>query len=226
MDGDCLDLDAAVLRAAEQLWDYHCLADDPVVMDWIIGLGSYDLRVADHCAGLYLSRMGSKVVFTGNLGNWTDQLFDEPEAKIFRRRAEHLGVPTQNILVEPAATNIGENLSRTRDLIESHASGFCSAIVVTKGNTLRRVRATAEKVWPELNLCLDCPTRQWRQAVSEGWTRKALIHEMVGDLQRVLIYPGLGFQSFQTVPSKILAAYHLLVDRGFDQHLMSEHPLA
>jgi uncharacterized SAM-binding protein YcdF (DUF218 family) len=183
------------------------------------------LRVADRCAQLYADRVAPKIVFTGDRGNWTEQMFDEPEAEIFARRAQAQGVPAADLLIESTATNIGQNLQRTRDLLMRLGHAPASAIVVTKGNTLRRVRATVEKVWPDLALTLACPTCDWSQAPAQGWSRNALIHEMVGDLQRILIYPALGFQVTQSVPLETLAAYHLLVKLGFDQHLMSDQPL-
>jgi hypothetical protein len=48
-------MDGAVIDLAQQLWNYLCL-DLPVEKaDCIVGLGSYDLRVADRCAELYTS---------------------------------------------------------------------------------------------------------------------------------------------------------------------------
>jgi hypothetical protein len=43
-----------ILVAAEQLWSYHSIYDPPRPVDLIVGLGSYDLRVADRCAELYV----------------------------------------------------------------------------------------------------------------------------------------------------------------------------
>jgi hypothetical protein len=42
---------------------------------------------------------------------------------------------------------------------------------------------------------------------------------MVGDLQRIKLYPGLGFQVYQEIPGDIWQAYNQLVDLGFDEHL-------
>ena len=42
----------SVLQAARTLWDYHLIYDPLSEADLIIGLGSYDLRVADHCVHL------------------------------------------------------------------------------------------------------------------------------------------------------------------------------
>ena len=41
------------LDLAQILWDYHRIEDSPVKSDLILGLGSYDKRVADHAADLH-----------------------------------------------------------------------------------------------------------------------------------------------------------------------------
>ena len=43
---------------------------------------------------------------------------------------------------------------------------------------------------------------------------------MVGDLQRIKVYPGKGFQIHQEIPEDVWDAYEQLVRLGFDQHLI------
>ena len=43
---------------------------------------------------------------------------------------------------------------------------------------------------------------------------------MVGDLQRILIYPARGFQIPQDVPEDVLDAYRQLVTAGYDKYLV------
>ena len=59
------------LNLAEVLWDYHHLEGPLEKSDCIVGLGSYDLRVADRCTDLYLEQWAPVIIFSGNLGNWT-----------------------------------------------------------------------------------------------------------------------------------------------------------
>ncbi len=46
-----------------------------------------------------------------------------------------------------------------------------------------------------------------------------VINVMVGDLQRIKIYPAKGFQIYQEIPDTIWQAYERLVELGFDKHL-------
>ena len=50
-----------------------------------------------------------------------------------------------------------------------------------------------------------------------GW--HDLICEMVGDVQRMIDYPGLGFQVAQRIPATVVSACQALRDRGFDNPL-------
>ncbi|HCH73168.1 MAG TPA: YdcF family protein, partial [Ochrobactrum sp.] len=49
-----------------------------------------------------------------------------------------------------------------------------------------------------------------------------LVHEMTGDLQRILEYPAKGYQIAQAVPLEVMEAYDFLIAQGFDGHPVSE----
>ena len=88
-------LDRKILLAAITLWDYHLKLDKLTLSKFprvILGLGSYDLRVAKYAADLYLQNYASKVIFSGNAGNWTIGRWDKSEAEIFKEHAISYGV--------------------------------------------------------------------------------------------------------------------------------------
>ncbi len=43
---------------------------------------------------------------------------------------------------------------------------------------------------------------------------------MVGDLQRIRLYPAMGFQIEQDIPEDVWNAFEELVRSGFDAHLI------
>jgi hypothetical protein len=43
---------------------------------------------------------------------------------------------------------------------------------------------------------------------------------MVGDLQRIKIYPGRGYQIAQDIPDKVWSAFEELVRAGYDKYLI------
>jgi len=203
---------------AETLWEYHRYFVPAERADVIIGLGSYDLRVADRCAELFYAGVSSRIVFTGALGNWTREKWDRPEAEIFAERAVENGVPQDSIFREAEATNIGANISLTRQLLERQGLKVQKIVVVTKPNTIRRAFATASKVWPEVECYTDCPQFSFREQPTAEHSFEALVNEMVGDIERIQKYPEMGFQIPQDIPEEILAACASLIEAGYDRH--------
>ncbi len=43
---------------------------------------------------------------------------------------------------------------------------------------------------------------------------------MVGDLQRIKVYPEKEFQIYQEIPEDVWAAYEVLIRVGYDKHLI------
>ncbi|KAB2763115.1 YdcF family protein [Brucella anthropi] len=210
---------ASILTAAKVLWDYHCIYDPLETADVIIGLGSYDPRVAERAADLFLAGMATWLVFTGKSGHWTDRLYKASEAEAFAEIAIRRGVPEEAITIEPNATNIGENIRFSRERL---APGAISAILVTKPQTQRRVLATAARQWPEARASITAPLVSFEDQPTADHPVEMLISEMTGDLQRILEYPARGYQIAQAVPLEVMEAYDFLIAQGFDGHPVSE----
>ncbi len=198
---------ASVLAAARILWDYHA--------DFIIGLGSYDPRVAERAADLYHEGLAPKLLFTGKSGNWTAGLYRTSEAEAFAEIAIRRGVPREIVFTETNATNLGENVRFSRDML---VSGPVSVIFVTKPQTQRRVLATAAQQWPEARAAVTAPLVAFEDQPTATYPMEKLIHEMTGDLERILTYPAKGFQIAQAVPLDVMEAYDFLIAQGFDGH--------
>ncbi|MCY0153150.1 YdcF family protein [Hoeflea alexandrii] len=109
----------SVMDYAQALWDYHNTGTSLEQADVIVGLGSYDLRVADRCAELYAEGWAPLVIFTGASGNWTSGKLAGSEAQAFSDRAIALGVPQHAVRLEETATNISENIR----FVRAHAPG-------------------------------------------------------------------------------------------------------
>jgi DUF218 domain len=208
------------LDLAQILWDYHHLNGPLEKSDCIVGLGSYDLRVAERCADLYHDRWAPLIVFSGQLGNWTKRMWDRSEAEIFAEHAVARGVPADKIKLETKSTNIGENVRFTRELLQAHGVLARSITMVSKPSTERRMWATCQKIWPEMRIFFTSPQLDFAEQ-SRGGIQEGLIHEMVGDIQRMKAYPALGFQIPQEIPAGVWDAYEKLVSMGFDKHLIS-----
>lgn len=202
------------------LWEYHRVVGTLAPADVIVGLGSYDLRVAHWCAELLKQKLAPLLVFTGSHGNWTRGRWSKSEAEVFADEAVAHGASREQILLETKATNIGENLRFTKALLAELGLSPSRVIVVTKPQTLRRVVASAPIFWPEATVITSCPDQAFAEQPTTEHSLNDLIHEMVGDVQRMLEYPGLGYQVAQETPRAVLAAYEELKARGFTRHLL------
>ncbi|MDF5758174.1 YdcF family protein [Spongiactinospora sp. TRM90649] len=209
------------LRAdVETLWDYHDMHHTLRPSDVGIGLGSHDLGVATCAADLYRQGMFPRIVFTGANAPTTVSRFPRGEAVHYKERAVELGVPVGAVLVEPRATNTGENFSYTRDLLAEQGIAVTSAILISRPYQQRRAYATCRKVWPELEvLCASLPLSLDDYVASIGDVDR-VINMLVGDTQRITEYAARGFAIEQPYPDQVDAAYRGLIAAGFTSRLL------
>ena len=88
---DSGDVPPADLALAEILWDWQAAHEEPAPADAALGLGSYDIRVADRGVELFRAGLVRLVCFSGASGNFTEGRFPHGEARAF---AERLLLPT------------------------------------------------------------------------------------------------------------------------------------
>lgn len=206
--------------SAKILWNYHHVSHTLQKSDCILVLGSHDTRVAERGAELYLEGFAPLLIFSGGLGNFTEGLWDEPEADKFAKIAISMGVPESAILIENKSTNTGENIKFTQKLLAEKGLDPDSFIVVQKPYMERRSYATFMQHWPEKALIVTSPQISFDDYPNVEIPLEKVIHILVGDLQRLKEYPQKGFMVYQEIPAEIWAAYEGLVDRGYTGHMM------
>ena len=207
---------------AQILWDYNNIQQPLTPADAILVLGSNDIRVAHHGAELFLKGYAPIIIFSGGFGVLTEDRFAKPEAEIFADEALHLGVPADKIYIENKSTNTGENIIFTRDLLDLKHILADSFIVVQKPYMLRRTLATFSKQWPEKSCSVSSFDISYAEYPNADIPRDLLINIMVGDTQRIKMYPAKGFQIPQDMPDEVWEAWEELVKRGFDKHLIRD----
>jgi len=208
-----------VLADARKLWDYHHLNHIPEKTDVILALGSHDLRVADRAAELYLQGWAPILIFSGGLGNLTAGVWTDPEANKFARIALDKGVPAEAIFIENQSTNTGENILFTQRLLQEKGLDPQSFLLVQKPYMEKRSYATFKKHWPDKDLIVPSPQIALEDYPNDEIPMERVINIMVGDLQRIRIYPEKGFQIPMDIPGDVWAAYQRLVAAGFNKHL-------
>ena len=192
---------------AKIIWNYHLMHHELVKADCILALGSRDTRVAERAADLYLADWAPYILFSGGFGDTTKISFTKPEAEVFADVAVKKGVPLEKIIIENKSSNTGENIIFSKNLVEKKGYNFNSFILVQKPYMERRAYATFKKVWPEKDFIVTSPQISFEQYPTEKLPIDLIINIMVGELQRIKIYPKKDFQIVQDIPSDILDPY-------------------
>lgn len=219
-------MDQQTFALAETIWNYHLMKHQVAKADAILVLCSHDERVAERGAQLFLEGWAPLIIFSGGRGAITKTLWDEPEAERFARIATGLNVPREKILIEKKSTNTGENVQFTRKLLEERGLDPQKFIVVQKPYMERRAFATFLRYWPEKQFVVTSPQVSFRDYLAEYSNRSLsaadVIGIMVGDLQRIKLYPALGYQIAQEIPDEVWSAFEGLVRAGFDKYLINQ----
>lgn len=212
-----------VLELARVLWDYHTIRPQlPRAVDLLLVTGSHDDRVAECGAQLYKRIDVKFVVASGGFGKITATTHAEPEAERFKRIMEMNGVPSDTVLTEVTASNTGDNVTRTRSLLEEKGVEAKTAVIVSKPYMSRRALATAQKQWPEPTWWVASPEIEFDHYPTEDVPEQRMIELMVGDLQRIKLYGDRGFQTPQEIPDHVWTAYEKLIELGYDRQVIKE----
>ncbi len=217
-------LDSETLALAKRIWEYHHVNHLLQQSDCIMVLGSHDTRVAERGAELFLEGYAPWIAFSGGLGRLTEGVFAEPEADLFANIAQKMGVPASQILIENRSTNTGQNIAMTHALLKQRNIAVQKMILVQKPYMERRALATFQKQWPgpEIDIRVTSPQIAFEDYPNADISLEDVIHIMIGDLQRIRIYPAKGFQTYQEIPANVWQAYEQLVAKGFTHHLSTE----
>ncbi len=212
------DVDEQLRADAEVLWHYHHLRHEPRRTDVGIGLGSHDLGVAGYVAELYHAGRFPLVVFTGANAPTTVGMFPRGEAVHFGEHARALGVPATAIRLETRATNTGENITFTRDLLRDH--DIREVTLVSRPYQQRRAYATCRKLWPEVDVVCAAKPQTLDEYLHTIADDDRVINMLVGDTQRITAYAERGFAIPQPLPATVRAALQRLIDAGFTKRLV------
>jgi uncharacterized SAM-binding protein YcdF (DUF218 family) len=217
-------MDERIRALAEKIWDYHRLNHQLSKADAILVLCSHDMVVARRGAEVFLQGWAPLLIFSGGLGSITKHLWTEPEADQFARIAIDMGVPREKILIENRSTNTGENVLFTRRLLAERQLDPQKLILVQKPYMERRSYATFKRLWPGREPLVTSPQVSFREYVDSRSHQTLSAHDvisiMVGDLQRIRLYPGMGFQIHQDIPDDVWHAFEALVAAGYDKRLV------
>ena len=205
------------------IWDYLCLNEPLEKADCIVGFGNFNTDIARRAAELYHAGYAPKVLFTGCLGRNTEGLLPEPEAVRFAKTAMECGVPECDIILEPNSTNTKENILFTREKLEAMGLPHGRILGVHQPFMERRIKAAMGVYWPDVSFRVTSPQvtipEYLEAAKRQGVSQDASVSVIVGDFQRMDLYAKLGYQLPQHIPDAAWAAFHQLVEMGYDKQL-------
>jgi len=214
------------MQWVKQLWDYLRMGHALEKCDCILGLGCPDLHIPERCAELYKQGYADILLFSGGFGKGTEGLWAVSEAEKFAQIAVELGVPKQKIRIENQSANTGENMRFTKALIEKESLDIGSFLIVHKPFMERRSYATFAAVMPRKKCVVTSPNISFEAYFAEYGgdevAREELINVIVGDLQRIAVYPKRGWQIGQAIPGEVWRAYEALLTLGYDAYMIAE----
>lgn len=214
----------SLTKQIDILWDYLCFHEPVKKAEIGIVFGSHDLKTAQYAADLYHQGYFQTIICTGALGRNTQGVWTEGEAQRYNKVLIANQVPRNNILLEEKATNSGENILFTKALLEEKKWDKKSLLLIHKPYMQRRLFTAFRKRWPEKeNFSLTGMPLSFREYIeqTDDLSKEEVIAMLVGDLQRIMVYPEKGYQIEQDIPPVVKQSYEALIKAGYTQHLLS-----
>lgn len=203
------------------LWQYLHVDQPLQQTDALLLLGSSDLRVGERAAELYHQGIAPLLIISGGKGRMTEGLFEASEAETFAKVVMDCGVPHHAILQENQSTNTGENFRFTQSLLSSKNINLNSVTLVQKPYMERRALATCQQLWANIQAQVTSPQFDFLDYCSVLHPSSEVINLMVGEIQRLKMYPSQGFFAEQVIPESVEQALSALVNIGYDEHVIN-----
>ncbi len=206
------------LELIKILWDYMQIDSQLQRADCIIVLGCSDTTLVDVVVNLFNKKYADKIIFCGGYGKITKEIWNETEAEKFAKIAVEKGIPKQSIYIENKSTNTGDNFRFAKKLLQDKKLKIKTCIIVCKPYDVRRNYATFKKILPEYEgtfVTSGISCEEYYKTHSKEW-----IHVLVGDIQRMKVYPKLGWQIEVDMPEKVWEAFGKLKKLGYNKYVL------
>ena len=208
------------LSSAKNIWDFLKINQDITKSDLILVLGNSDIRTVDKAVELYKKNYANKIIITGGLGRISSDLFDEPEAVVFKNIAVQKGVKDLDIEIESNSTNTFDNFRFTKKMIDDSKVNVKSIIIVTKPYMEKRAYLMAKEIFHNTNLAVTSPDIEFSNYPNQILNKDFVINMLVGEVQRLIIYASQSEIEQIKIPKDILQNYNYLMQKGYIKQLL------
>jgi uncharacterized SAM-binding protein YcdF (DUF218 family) len=201
-----LENDNFFLEQTQEIWDFLCpsVGDSITKVDAIFVFGGLGEEIPIQASHLYHSGVAKKILVTGNSGKFTKDVFNSPEAIVFKDIMKKHNVPDKDIIIEIEATNAGENVAFGYLELKKHLGEINDLVLVSRSYMTRRSIATFRKQHPNIN-CYPMPPKVNIIDITNT-TRDATARRLIAELDRLEDYYKNGFITQVIIPERILIA--------------------
>lgn len=222
-----MKLDAQMIESLEIIWNYMVLNMKIEKSDLIIGCGCKDLEIPKKCSELLKQGYADRILFTGGFGKITSTVFKKAESEIYRDIAIENGVDPNKIFIENQSTNTGDNFRFALNVIKQNNIKYDKIILVHNNMSQRRTLSTAKAIIKGKDIRITSPTKTFKDFIillnnKNDEDTKNIISVIVGDIQRIIIFPQLGWQLPNDIPDDIIRSYYLLKNKGYDKYIFTK----
>lgn len=198
--------------------------------DLIIGCGCANLEIPIKCADLLKKGYASKILFVGGLGKITKGKFNKTEAQIYKEITIENGVNEQDIIIENQSTNTGDNFRFGLKILNDNNIKCDKILIVHKPFYERRTLSTAKAILKNKQLIItsfDYTIDEYITYLDNQSYEKIYneISVIVGDIQRLIIYPQFGWQIENEIPKEVIKSYYYLKEIGFSKFVLSKEQI-
>lgn len=222
-------IDIKTKKLLKTLWDYMVLNMPIEKCDLIIGCGCDNLDVPIRCSELLKEGYANKILFTGGLGKITsnNKEFETSEAEVYKKIAIENGIQEKDIIIETESQNTGDNFRNSIEIINKLNIKADKILIVHNNLSERRTLNTAKKVLPTKRLIITSISKTFDEFIEDLNSYDIekvnnIISVVVGDIQRIIIYPQFGWHVKDIVPKKVISAYKELKKLGYDKFICNK----
>ena len=200
------------IRLVGPVWDYLAVAEPPARADVVFVFGSQALAVPSHAAELYRAGHAPVVLVSGRYGRMTRDVFDQPEALVFRDRLLRDGVPPEAVVTETLAGNTLENVRFGLAALHRQRIAVGSALLVAKPFVMRRCAATFARQAPGVRVRCCPPETNLARSIDRPPT--AFAARLAAEVDRLDRYAAAGDIAKQRVPVTVREAVRRIACAG------------